>query len=77
MEVLLHHYAFGKPTDKYVEPATPAPPEAKLMSRMTKEEIREMYDLAERILEIQEAAAARPAASSGCPAPARTERCAS
>jgi hypothetical protein len=45
MEVLLHHYAFGKPTDKYVEPAPPAPPEAELKSRMTKEEHREMYDL--------------------------------
>jgi hypothetical protein len=50
IEVLLHHYAFGKPTDKYVEPAPPVRSEAKLlMSRMTKEEIREMVDLARRM----------------------------
>jgi hypothetical protein len=63
IEVLLHHYAFGKPTDKYVEPALPARPEANLMSRMTKEEIREMYNLAKKMREIRQTAAARPAAS--------------
>jgi hypothetical protein len=31
VEVLLHHYASGKPTDKYVEPTPLAPPEAELM----------------------------------------------
>jgi hypothetical protein len=61
MEVLLHHYAFGKPTNKYTEPAPPAPPEAELMSRMTKEERRQMYDLVTKMREIREAAAARPA----------------
>ena len=59
IEVLLYYYAFGKPTDKYVEPAPPAQPEANLMSRMTK--IREMYHLAIRIREIKQTAAARPA----------------
>jgi hypothetical protein len=63
IEVLLHHYAFGKPTDKYVEPAPPARSEANPMLRMTKEEIREMVDLARRMRVIQQAAAARPAAS--------------
>ena len=63
MEVLLHHYAFGKPTDKYVAPAPPAPPDAEL----TREEARELYDLVVRMREIQQAAAARPAAP---PAPA-------
>lgn len=62
MEVLLHHYAFGKPTNKYTEPAPPAPPEAELMSRMTKEERRQMYDLATKMREIRQAAAARSAA---------------
>jgi hypothetical protein len=62
MEVLLHHYAFGKPTDKYVEPAAPAPPQAALMSKMTQEECLEMYDLATRMREIRQAAEARPAA---------------
>jgi hypothetical protein len=61
MEGLLHHYA-GKPTNKYVEPAPPAPPEAELRSRMTKEEIVAMYALATRTREILQAAAARPAA---------------
>lgn len=59
---MLHHYAFSKPTDKYVEPAPPAPPEAELVSRMTKEERREMYDLMIKMREIQQAAAARSAA---------------
>ena len=68
IEVLLHHYAFGKPTDKYVEPAPPARPEANPMSRMTQEEIREIYDLATRMRELKQTAAARPAAS---PATAR------
>jgi hypothetical protein len=63
MEVLLHHYAYGKPTDKYVEPAPPARLEGNQMSRMTKEEIREMYHLAKRMSEIKQTAAARPAAS--------------
>ncbi len=63
IEVLLSHYAFGKPTDKYVEPAPPAQPEANLMSRMTKEEILEMDHLAKRMREIKQTAAARPAAS--------------
>jgi hypothetical protein len=63
IEVLLYHYAFGKPTDKYVEPAPPTQPEANLMSRMTKEEIREMYHLAKRMREIKQTAAARVAAS--------------
>jgi hypothetical protein len=62
MEVLLHHYAFGKPTDKYVEPAPPARPEAEPMSRMTKEEASEIYGLLTRIRELRQAAAARPAA---------------
>jgi hypothetical protein len=62
MEVLLHYYAFGKPTDKFVEPAPPARPEAELISRMTKEEKREMHHLAKRRLEIQQAASVRPAA---------------
>jgi hypothetical protein len=62
MEVLLHHYAFGKPTYKYVEPPSPRPPINELMSRMTKEELREMADLWRRIRDIQRAAAARPAA---------------
>jgi hypothetical protein len=61
IEVLLHHYAFGKPTDKYVEPAPPARSEANLMSRMTKEERREMYEMAKRTLAIQQAARVRPA----------------
>jgi hypothetical protein len=61
IEVLLHHYAFGKPTDKYVEPAPPARPEADPMSRMTQEEIREIYHLAKRMREIEQTAAARPA----------------
>ena len=63
MEVLLHHYAFGKPMAKYVEPAPPAPSEADLMSRMTQEEAREMYDLLTRIRALEQAAAARPPAS--------------
>jgi hypothetical protein len=62
MEVLLHHYAFGKPTHKYVAPAPAAPPEDELMSRMTSEEQREMYELLTQIREIQQAAAARSAA---------------
>jgi hypothetical protein len=62
IEVLLHHYAFGKPTDKYVEPAPPARSDANRMSRMTNEEIREMYQMAKRRLEIQQAASVRPAA---------------
>jgi hypothetical protein len=62
MEVLLHHYAFGKPTDKYVEPAPPAPPDRELRSRMTKEELREMRGLLIRLREIRQAAGARPAA---------------
>jgi hypothetical protein len=62
IEVLLHHYAFGKPTDKYVEPAPPARSEANLMSRTTKEERREMYEMAKRTLEIEQAASVRPAA---------------
>jgi hypothetical protein len=62
MEVLLHHYAFGNPTDKYVEPVPPAPSKAHLMSRMTKEEIREMVDLARRMQVIRQAASVRPAA---------------
>jgi hypothetical protein len=61
MEVLLHHYAFGKPTNKYVEPAPPAPPQADL----TREEAREIYDLATRMRAIQQAAAARSAAPGG------------
>jgi hypothetical protein len=32
MEVLLDHYAFGKPTHKYVAPAPAAPPEDELMA---------------------------------------------
>jgi hypothetical protein len=62
MEVLLHHYAFGKPTDKYVEPAPPARSEVKLMSRMTKEERREMVDLVRRMQVIRQAASVRLAA---------------
>jgi hypothetical protein len=62
MEVLLHHYAFGKPMHKYVAPAPAAPPEAELMSRMTIEEQRETYELLTKIREIKEAAAARSAA---------------
>jgi hypothetical protein len=63
MEVMLHHYAFGKPpTAKYVEPAPPAPPAAELMSGMTKEEKLEIYGLVTRRREIQQAAAARSAA---------------
>lgn len=67
MEVLLHQYAFGKPTDKYVEPARPAPPDRELLSRMTIEELREIRGLATRRREIEQAAAARTAA---LPAPA-------
>jgi hypothetical protein len=62
MEVLLNHYAFGKPTHKYVAPAPAAPPEDELMSRMTIEEQREMYELLTQIREITQAAAARSAA---------------
>lgn len=62
IEVLLHHYAFGKPTDKYVAPAPPARSDAEPMSRMTKEEMREIYGLATRMREIRQAAAARSAA---------------
>ena len=62
IEVLLHHYAFGKPTDKYVEPAPPARPEANLLSRMTKEERQEIYGLATRMREMRQVAAARSAA---------------
>jgi hypothetical protein len=62
MEVLLHHYAFGKPTDKYVAPAPPARPEFNRMSRMTKEERREIYVLLTRMREIEQATAARAAA---------------
>jgi hypothetical protein len=62
IEVLLHHYAFGKPTDKYVEPAPPTRPHVNLMSRMTKEERREMVDLVRRMRAIQQAAEVRPAA---------------
>jgi hypothetical protein len=51
-----------KPTDKYVEPAPPGPPEAKRMSGMTKEEKREIYGLVTRKREILQAAAARSAA---------------
>jgi hypothetical protein len=53
MEVLLHHYAFGKPTHKYVAPAPAAPPEAELMSRMTIEDQRETNELWTKMREIQ------------------------
>jgi hypothetical protein len=76
MEV--HYYAFGKPTERYVEPASPARPAAELISLMTKEELREMHALATRMREIQQAAGARLAAplataprSTGPPAPTR------
>jgi hypothetical protein len=62
MEVMLHHYAFGKPTAKYVEPAPPRPPEAELTLGMTNEEKLEIYGLITRRREIQQAAAARSAA---------------
>ncbi len=62
MEMMLHHYAFGKPMDKYVEPAPPGPPEGELMSGMTKEETREIYGLVTRMRDIRQAAAARSAA---------------
>jgi hypothetical protein len=62
MEMLLHHYAFGKPTDKYVAPVPSVRSDAELMSQMTKEEVREIYGLATRMREIQQAAAARSAA---------------
>ena len=61
MEVLLHHYAFGKPTHKYVAPAPAAPTEAELLSRMTIEEQREIYELWTKRREIYQAAAARSA----------------
>jgi hypothetical protein len=63
MEVMLHHYAFGKPTAKYVEPAPPGPPEAELTFGMTNEEKLEIYGLITRRREIQQAAAARSAAA--------------
>jgi hypothetical protein len=65
MEVLLHHYAFGQPKNKYV-PAAPAPQSqmAAAMERTTKEETLEMYHLAKRMEEIQRQALARPAAPS-------------
>ena len=62
MEVLLHHYAFGKPTHKYVAPAPAAPTEAELLSLMTIEEQREIYELWTKRREIHQAAAARSAA---------------
>ena len=62
MEVLLHHYAFGKPTHKYVAPAPAPPPEHELLSRMSIEEQREMYELSTKMREKLEAAAARSAA---------------
>jgi hypothetical protein len=66
MEVLLHHYAFGKPTDKYVEPA-PAPQSqrseaSEAIKRMTNEEQLEMYSLIKRMEEMQQRALARPTA---------------
>jgi len=62
VEVLLHHYAFGLPRHKYVEPVRPSRPEVELVKRMTKEERLELAGLARRTREIYEAAAARPAA---------------
>jgi hypothetical protein len=61
-QMMLHHYAFGKPTAKYVEPAPPRPPEAELTLGMTNEEKLEIYGLITRRREIQQAAAARSAA---------------
>jgi len=60
MEVLLHHYAFGKPTHKYVA-AAPAEPVVQLTSGMTREEKSEIYGLVTRTREIRQAAAARSA----------------
>jgi hypothetical protein len=52
VEVLLHHYAFDKLTHKYVAPAPAAPAEDELMSRMTIEDLREMYELWTKMREI-------------------------
>jgi hypothetical protein len=61
MEVLLHHYAFGKPKHTYVEPA-PAKQSAleQALERMTGEEVRERNDLYKRIDEMERLALARP-----------------
>lgn len=61
MEVLLHHYAFGQPNDKYV-PAAPPPQSqtAAAMKRMTKEEVDEAFRLAKRLDELQQQALPRP-----------------
>ena len=61
MEVLLHHYAFGKPKHTYVEPA-PAKQSAfeQALERMTSKEVCEMNDLYKRIDEMKRLALARP-----------------
>jgi hypothetical protein len=61
MEVLLHHYAFGKPKHTYVEPA-PAKQSAfeQALERMSSEEVCEMNDLYKRINEMEWLALARP-----------------
>jgi hypothetical protein len=66
MEVLLHHYAFGKPTHKYVAPA-PAEPVVQLTAGMTREEKYEIYGLVTRMREIRQAAAARAAPPATAP----------
>lgn len=61
MEVLLHHYAFGKPKHTYVEPAPAQQSEIEqALELMTTEELREMRDLRTRMDEMLRLALARP-----------------
>jgi hypothetical protein len=62
MEVLGHHYAFGKPKHTYVPAESAAQsPLATAMDRMTSEEVREMSRLMTKMRGIQQQALARPA----------------
>ena len=61
IEVLLHHYAFGKPKHTYVEPAPAKRSDfEQAVERMTSEEISQMYELQTRMREMQRLALARP-----------------
>ncbi len=49
MEVLLHHYGFGKPKTSVEVSVPPGPPLGQLAAVMTKEELRFIYELGKRL----------------------------
>jgi hypothetical protein len=60
MEVLLHHYAFGKPKHMYVAPPPQRSETEQAFERMTTEELQQIHDLHKRIAEMERLALTRP-----------------